>query len=196
MSERSESVIEYASVVAVPPRQPWRFVVVLVMCLVMAWIVGSATNAVSGTVSLRYFDDIVGWMYPRPITLSSVVRQGFLEASFFGIGFATLFITVYAASTGTRCPFSIVARSLGLAMLITLGCWILGGIAAATWASVSPIGFAQAFPMSATISPESQFVRWAAVGGSIWGVEAGGIIGLLVASIWLHFRWRRELQGP
>ena len=178
-----------------PPVRLWRGFVVPFLCLASAWLVGAVTNAISGLVNRQYFNAIVGRWYGGSMSLADCAYQGLWESTFFGIAFAVLFTIVYVATTLTRCPLRFVCRTLGIVLLIVFGCWGIGGAIGYAYASMSPLEFQGLFPLSGATSG-SGLSRWGFVGGSIWGVYAGGLLSIFVACLVLplcwHHRWNLD----
>jgi hypothetical protein len=70
---------------------------------------------------------------------------------------------------------------LGWVAIIGLGGWVVGGLAAMGLASFSP----EFYRNSIIGAPQEQaaLLRYAWVGGSIWGIELGGVIGTVLACV-------------
>lgn len=191
-------MLEYESITnQLPPVRWWRGLVVPLLCLISAWVVGAATNAMSGLVSRQYFNVVIGRWYGGSMSLAECVYQGLWESTFFGVAFAIVFTIVYIATTLTRCPLRFVCRTLGIVLLVTVACWGIGGAMGFAYAYTSPIEFQRMFPPSRAAVGGGALCRWGFVGGSIWGVYAGGLLSLLVACLVLplcwHNRWMPRL---
>ena len=72
-------------------------------------------------------------------------------------------------------------------------CWAFGGLAAMGLATLSPDFYRQAF-----IGVPNEFgamLRYAWVGGSIWGAELGGLVSVVVGLVVLRANWRRQVMA-
>jgi hypothetical protein len=104
--------------------------------------------------------------------------------------FSLLFTVVVGVVTGASCSFGFALKHL----LGILGgayiCWAFGGLAAIGLAALSPPFYRRAF-----IGVPQEFgamLRYAWVGGSIWGAEFGGFFSLVVGLVLLRANWRRQ----
>ena len=72
----------------------------------------------------------------------------------------------------------------------TYACWVLGGLIAMGLAALSPEFYRRAF-----IGVPQEFgpmLRYAWVGGSIWGAEFGGLLSLAIGLVLFRAKWRRH----
>jgi hypothetical protein len=71
--------------------------------------------------------------------------------------------------------------------VIALVCWAIGGLIAIGLASLSPEFYRHTFREV----PEEFFemLRYAWVGGSIWGLELGGFAAVIVGSVLFRAKW-------
>ncbi len=168
------------------------------VCGVLAsGILGGSTNAINGAVSPTYYVTILGWRGVEDVWRASIA-QGIFEGLLLGIFFSLVFAVATGIITGGSCSFGFAFKHL----LGILGgayiCWALGGLAAIGLASLSPEFYRRAF-----IGVPEEFgpmLRYAWVGGSIWGAEFGGFVSVVVGLVILWANWRRgvakELAEP
>jgi hypothetical protein len=162
---------------------------ILVIGLAGGAVLGAATNVVNGSVSGEYFSIVMGWNSIEAPFLA--IPQGMLEGSGLGAGFGIVVAISFAASTKLRGRSDLALRAWGIAVLVALVCWGAGGGCGVAIASCSPNLFHAMFPQSRAAV---ELVRYAWVGGSIWGGYGGTVVGSVVACIYLHVRWRRECR--
>jgi hypothetical protein len=150
-------------------------------------VLGAATNAVNGAVSPRYFRVIMGW---RSDIWRTSVHEGMFEGGALGLLLGIIVAISFAASTRLRGNFGMAAASLFRAGMIALGGWVLGGLIAMALAT----SFQKWYSLMFIEVPKqaADRVKYAWVGGSIWGVTGGAILGAAMACMWLHSRWKRQ----
>lgn len=156
--------------------------------------VGGVTNAVNGAVSLDYFRNVMRWDDVTGLDLwRAAIAQGVFEGLLYGVAFACVFTLVAGVATGARCRFGEVWPTLRNVLLAVLGCWAVGGVLAIGLAALSPDFYQRAFYQV----PEAfgPMLRYAWVGGSIWGQIAGGVLGAVIGSIAFATRWRAARRG-
>lgn len=189
--------IAYAAVEPLPPSRWGRLVLVPALCLLVAWLVGTFTNGVNGVVSPAYFRaffrQAYGPMYGGQTTWGDVVAQGLLESTAFGLLLAVAFTLAFALSTGCRATIRDAIRALAPGLVVCLACWLIGGVAGMAWTTLSPQSFRQTFRV--IVITQADLVRWGFVGGSIWGVNLGGLLAIVTACVGIHLRWRRSRRA-
>jgi hypothetical protein len=161
-------------------------VTLLVIAPVAGAILGALMNTINGQVSSDYFAIVMSW--DGQTAGIHAIAQGALEGFAAGLLLGFFFAIVIVASTHLRCPLSLALRTFALAPAITSVAWFLGGgfgvMLALLWPKLWGFFFIG-------VPPRVDLPRFAWVGGSIWGAYAGAVIGLIIASIILHLRWRR-----
>lgn len=152
-------------------------------------LLGGVANAVNGVVSPTYFVTILGWRDVEDVWRASIA-QGVIEGLLFGVFFSLLFTVGTGIITGASC-------SLGFAMKHLLGilggaslCWAFGGSAAIGLATLSPEFYRQTF--RGVPNECKPMLRYAWVGGSIWGLEFGGFVAVVVGLVVLRANWHRQ----
>ena len=72
-----------------------------------------------------------------------------------------------------------------------LVCWAIGGLLAVALAALSPEFYCRAFfGVPEEVGP---MLRYAWAGGSIWGVELGGLVSVTLGLVVLRAGWRRRV---
>ncbi len=148
---------------------------------------GATTNVVNGLVSPLYFVTVLGWQDVTDVWRASIA-QGLFEGLLFGVFFSLLFTTATGLMTRASCSFGFAFRHLLGVVAGAYVCWVLGGLTAIGLASLSPEFYRRAFiGVPAQTGP---MLRYAWVGGSIWGVELGGLLAVTVALVILRANWQ------
>jgi hypothetical protein len=150
---------------------------------------GGTTNAVNGAVSPIYYITILRWHGVEDVWRASIA-QGVFEGLLFGIFFSLLFTVGTGIITGAACSFRFAFKHL----LGILGgaylCWALGGLAAIGLAALSPEFYQRTF--IGVPADFASMLRYAWVGGSIWGAEFGGLVSVVVGLVILRANWRHQ----
>jgi hypothetical protein len=152
-------------------------------------IIGASTNTINGAVSPAYFINILGWSEVSDVWRASVA-QGVFEGLIFGMISAMIFTLTIGIVTRATCPYTVAFRYLLAIMLGAYGCWVLGGLIAIGLALLSPEFYHHAF--IGVPWETAEMLRYAWVGGSIWGVEFGGILSLIIGLVTFRGRWKRR----
>jgi hypothetical protein len=177
------------------PRQPRPFalMVIAIAGILAGIIIGVTTNAINGFVSPEYFIRVMHWQYVQNVTnlWQACIIQGVLEGAVVGLIFSAIFTTTIAIITKATCPLTFGLRWLGIIMLAIYVSWTIGGICGVAWAATNPSSFRIYFPPAPADYIET--IKFAWVGGSIWGTEPGGLLVLIIALICFRFSWRRKL---
>ena len=149
---------------------------------------GVLTNAVNGAVSPTYFRNVMDWHDVGDVWRASVA-QGAFEGILCGLAAAVCFAVVVGLVSRGCSPYGLAARYLLTVAGLASGAWILGGLIAVGLATLSPEFYRHTFiGVPTTWGP---LLRYAWVGGSIWGVQFGGLAALIVACVAFGTRWRR-----
>lgn len=154
---------------------------------------GAATNAVNGLVSPLYFVTILGWQGVENVW-RACVAQGIFEGLVFGVLLSLVFTTGVGILTRAGCSYGFAARHLLGIMAGALVCWVLGGLAAMGLATLSPEFYRRAFIGVPTETGPMLAYAW--VGGSIWGLELGGLVSVVLGLVVLRGNWRRMTNRP
>lgn len=159
------------------------------LCVIAGGFLGASTNAVNGAVSPEYFRKIMGWDHVQHIWLAAIA-QGILEGLIYGVMFSIVFTLVVGIVSRVKCGFVFAFRYLVGILLAIYCCWAIGGILAMGLASLSPEFYRNTF-----IGVPESFVpmlRYAWVGGSIWGAMFGGLLSLVIGCVLFAAGWRRH----
>ena len=158
----------------------------------MGALLGGLTNAANGLVSPEYFRAVLRWG-PEVDAARASVAQGIFEGLLFGFGLSLIFATVVGVAGRARCPLSTSGRYLLAIGGAALACWVAGGLLAMGLATLSPDFYRATF----RLAPEGAgpLLRFAWVGGSIMGLQLGGLASVVGASILFWARWRRPPAG-
>jgi hypothetical protein len=156
-------------------------------------LLGGTTNAVNGAVSPTYFVTILRWQGVEDVWRASIA-QGIFEGLLFGIFFSLLFTVATGIITNAACSFGFAFRHLLGILAGAYLCWALGGLAALGLATLSPEFYRRAF--FGVPEEFGAMLRYAWVGGSIWGAELGGLVSVVVGLVILRANWRRQVEQP
>jgi hypothetical protein len=104
-----------------------------------------------------------------------------------------VFSLVFTVGTGiitdAACPYRLALKHLlGILAGSYLG-WALGGLAAMGLASLSPEFYRGTF--IGVPEQRGPMLRYAWVGGSIWGAELGGLMSVILGLVVLRAHWHR-----
>ncbi|MEN1681256.1 MAG: hypothetical protein AAGJ46_16835 [Planctomycetota bacterium] len=167
---------------------PIALILIAGACVLGGGLLGALTNAINGAVSPEYFRNIMRWDDVQSIWRASIA-QGIFEGLIYGTLFAVVFTLVVGLVSRARCPFAFAGRQLLVILASLLGCWAAGGVLAMGLATLSPEFYRNAF-----IGVPDAFgpmLRYAWVGGSIWGAMFGGLLAAVIGSIVFAAKWRR-----
>ena len=183
----SVTTLNYESVRPPVQREWWQLPAIALLSLAAAMWMGAVTNFINGLICPGYFEHYVGQMYPYPMTVLHVVRQGLFESSFFGVTLMVVMTVSYLASTGLRWPLAPALKMLGFAILLTLICWLLGGLAGGWWTVAHPVSLLARLPEGSAVDLR----RWGWVGGSIVGIYISGGLSIILLPMFIHRRYRQ-----
>ncbi len=169
------------------PRRPGVAAALPPAGLAVGVLLGALTNVVNGSVSPWYFAAVMGWEEREAPTRA--IFQGMLEGAALGLIFGVVTAMSFAASTGFRGTAGLALRSLLTGTVVALACWAVGGACAVLFVWAAPDLYRATFyPVPPGVGPA---LRFAWVGGSIWGAYAGCVLGGVAVCVSQHVRWRR-----
>lgn len=152
---------------------------------------GGLTNAINGQVSPQYFVAILHWEDVQNVW-RACVAQGILEGLLFGVFFSLVFTAGVGLITRVSCSYRFGIAHLAGVIAGAFGCWLVGGLLGMGLAALSPEFFRRSFRgVPAEFGP---MLAYAWVGGSIWGVQIGGLLSTILGLIILRARWLRPRE--
>lgn len=161
--------------------------VTLVVTILGGGALGALTNFINGQVSPLYFQSIMRWS-DVPDIPRAAIAEGIFEGLICGLVFGTIFVVALSIISKLRVgigqALSCLAFWIGSAFLA----WCLGGVLAILLAWISPDFYRHAF--IGVPQDFSSMLRYAWVGGSIWGVQFGGFALLVLWIVIFGLRWR------
>lgn len=169
-----------------------KLIAIAATMLLLSLGLGALTNAINSQVSPEYYVTILGWAGVQDIR-AAAIAQGLFEASLYGAGLGVLFaVAVGWISRGTFTLRAVLPYLAGSA-LGALASWTLGGLFAMGLASLSPEFYRGHF--DGVPEERGPMLCYAWVGGSIWGIEGGGIAAVLFAIVLFRTRIRNQESG-
>jgi hypothetical protein len=177
---------EYAAAAPTLPPQLKVLMLLASVILCIAGVFGGATNAINAWISPDYFHNLLG------IGWSDAVARGVLEGSAFGLLFSLIVTTTVAFITGDACDYRSAFLLVGRLLLIELALWIAGGVCGLLLAAGFPGDFRATFFQAP--DEHGPLLRFAWVGGSIWGAEFAGLAATVFLLIRFAARWRRKIM--
>jgi hypothetical protein len=152
-------------------------------------ILGALTNGINGLVSPLYFQTILHWQDVDDIWRASIA-QGIFEGLLFGFFLALVFTIVVGTVSKVRCGYLFGAAILAFVAIAALICWAMGGLIAMALATLSPDFYRHTFyGVPRDLDP---MLCYAWVGGSIWGIEFGGLAVTILGAFMFYARWKRQ----
>ncbi len=172
--------------------RPFALVGLAVTGILAGAALGALTNSINGLVSPLYFRNILHWHDVDDVWRASIA-QGIFEGLMFGLFLALVFMIVVGCVSQARCGYGFGAATLIFVAVAALVCWAVGGLLGMGLASLSPEFYRHAF---IGVPQEScEMLRYAWVGGSIWGVEFGGFALTILGSFLFYARWERRARS-
>lgn len=159
-------------------------------CIFIGGFIGAVTNMINGAISPNYFRIIMGWDF-QDIWIASVA-QGIFEGLIYGVIFSLIFTTGFGIITKGKATYKFALKQLLKIILIVFGCWAIGGILAMLLASLSPEFYKSHFynvPNELT-----EMLKYAWVGGSIWGGMIGGLLSAIFGVVVIKNNWEDEIE--
>ena len=125
----------------------------------------------------------------------AAVAQGAVEGCVLGLLYGLVLSITAAASARLRCPASLMLATALRTVPIAMACWALGGLGGVAFAAADPHGFRSMFVPGGGVPLTDWLLKYAWVGGSIWGAYGGAGVGAIYASIRLHRQWQAHLEA-
>jgi hypothetical protein len=168
--------------------QPVALLCIAATAIVGGAVIGASTNAINGAVSPSYFRNVMRWHDVEHLWRASIA-QGIFEGLIYGIMFSVVFTLVVGRVTHARFSFTFAFRHLLAIVAAIYCCWVVGGIIGMGLAMLSPEFYRNTF--MGVPHPFGEMLRYAWVGGSIWGAMFGGLLAAVIGSLLFAVRWRR-----
>ena len=162
---------------------------VALTCVLTGGFIGATTNMINGAVSPYYFKAVMYWDFQDIWTAS--VAQGILEGLLYGVIFSVIFTTGFGLVTKGQASYSFAFRQLLKIIAIVFTCWTIGGLFAMFLATLSPDFYKSHFPYTPT--DKTEMLKFAWVGGSIWGGMIGGLLSAILGVVDTKNSWLKEL---
>ena len=169
--------------------RPFALVGLAVTGILAGAALGALTNSINGWVSPLYFRNVLRWHDVEDVWRASIA-QGIFEGLIFGVFLSVVFVIVAGCVSKVRCSYLFSSTVLLAVVSAALVCWSVGGLLGMGLATLSPEFYRHAFKGAPQDSVE--LLRYAWVGGSIWGIEFGGFFLTILGSFWFYARWRRR----
>jgi hypothetical protein len=157
--------------------------------IVAGAVLGAVTNSINGWVSPLCFRNILHWHDVEDVWRASIA-QGVFEGLLFGLFLSFLFVIVAGIVSKARCRYRFGAAILLVVVAAAFVCWTVGGLLGMGLATLSPEFYRHAF--IGVPEDSAEMLRYAWVGGSIWGIEFGGFALTILGSFLFYAKWQRQ----
>ena len=164
---------------------------VALTCVFTGGFIGAITNMINGAVSPNYFRIEMRWDFQDIWTAS--VAQGILEGLLYGVIFSIIFTTGFGIVTKGQANYKFALKQLLKIIMIVFGCWIIGGILAVFLASLSPEFYKSHYYN--VPNDKIEILKYAWVGGSIWGGMIGGLLSAILGVVVIKNNWKVEIEN-
>src|SRR5208282_113956 len=161
--------------------------VTLIVSILGGGVLGALTNFINGRVSPWYLEKIMRWNGVSDIPRAAIA-EGIFEGLISCLILGTLFVVALSIISKLRLGIAHALSYLGFWIGSAFLAWCLGGILAILLAWVSPDFYRHAF--IGVPQEFSSMLRYAWVGGSIWGVQFGGFALLVLWIVVFGLRWK------
>jgi len=145
-----------------------------------AVVLGAVTNMVNGAVSPTYFRNVMGWHDITDIWRASIA-QGILEGAVAGVLLSLLLTGALFIFAKGDVSNGVIARLLLGVLGFAFMCWLVGGMLGVGLAVLSPEMFQRRFMAPPGVT--GSILRFAWVGGTIWGIQIGGLVGVVLSIV-------------
>lgn len=154
---------------------------------IIGGVIGGTTNWINGKISKEYFKLVMDWNFPNVRYVAII--QGIFEGLGYGIVFSCIFTIGFAWITKMKADWGFTIQQLKKIVLIIYGGWFLGGSLTMLFTLVFPATF-EAYLIYILSTKKLALVRFAWVGGSVWGGMIGGVIALIWGLINTKKEWK------
>jgi hypothetical protein len=172
------------------PTRPIALFATFISGVLVSAALGGLTNAVNGVVSPEYYVFNLVWLNGGDVWRSAIA-QGVIEGTGFGFVFSMIFTIGIGIMTRVACGYTLAIRHLTGIVLGALVCWVLGGILSLVLALLCPNLFQDWFRAPRDFGA---LLRYAWAGGSIPGLQTGGLVCVILGLITLRANWRKQIE--
>jgi prolipoprotein diacylglyceryltransferase len=123
---------------------------------------------------------------------SASIAQGILEGLLYGVIFSVIFTTGFGLVTKGQATYGFAFSQLIKLIVIIFLCWAIGGLLALFLATLSPNFYKAHFPYTPT--DKKEMLKFAWVGGSIWGGMIGGFLSALLGVVVTKNSWSKKIS--
>lgn len=174
------------------PVRPLSLAATFAMGLLAGPILGAITNSISGRVCPEYFQAVMRWEH-IPNIARAAVSQGIFEGVISGFFLSLLLTLTIGIVAQGRCHWSTSAKYVLGVVASALVLWLIVGLAAVLLASIDPDWYrSRFFRVPETFDGT---LRYAFVGGSIWGLQFGGFASVVIACLLFRAHWRARTSN-
>lgn len=152
----------------------------------MSMFLGLFCNAINGRICLTYYTAVLRVVRESAEPFRVVLVQGLFEGVCFGIPLALLFVIGLGVINRFRTSYTTGLKFLSMIGGLTILFWGLGGSIALGMAALSTEWYRGTFYVAKEIAL-SEIPAFAWVGGSIWGLEIGGVVSLIFVLIYAKY---------
>lgn len=156
--------------------------------VLLSMTLGALTNAINAVVSPTYFYLVFNQQVDANQLWKASILEGIQEGGCLGLLVSCVFTAGANAFWRSEVSYTPLVRYLLGIFAGAFLAWILGGLIALSFAALRPVLYAGIF---GTPGGFNALVRYAWVGGSIWGLEGGSLVAMIIA-LW-KLRTRRQL---
>ncbi len=169
------------------PLNPFAFPLIALSIILVGGFIGASTNVVNGWISEAYFMEIMRW--EPPSIWERAVFQGILEGTVYGIIFSIIYTITFAVISRGRGTWRFAIYQILKTIPIIYICWAIGGVLTIILSFIFYEPFNEIiFKLPNTALPR---IKYAWVGGSIWGGMIGGVVGVVYSIVITSKNWHR-----
>ena len=163
---------------------------IIIITVFIGALIGGTSNFINGYISPTYFKNIMGWDFEE--IWSASIAQGIFEGLLNGIAFSILYGIAFSIITKGKPTLNFGLNQLFKITKNIYAFWIIGGVIGLGLASLSPEFYQSKFRMVPKETKDMLAYAW--VGGSIWGVNYGSMIAIVIGIIKTKTDWK-EIQN-
>ncbi len=151
---------------------------IVVTGILLSIILGALTNAINAAISPTYFYLVFNQQVDSDQVWKASIMSGIREAGCLGLIISNIFTAGASAICRSQLSYGVAVRYLLGISGGALIAWIFGGLVALSLAVLHPALYANIF---GTRGGFDGLLGYAWVSGSIWGIEGGSLISMIVA---------------